>query len=345
MESSEFPSAAAQVEFMEGIQGLLSGGGFTATYKCALLHALADLAVQRPGPPMAAVPIPIREIGERFVDLYWQQAREYLDSGRILRQNTGKRAAIFTYIHDVHKESLHRLQQTGQWSQLVNQAAALVKRMPLFRLQRVGRSVNEFLYKNEEVDGNIVLLPGVAFCLARFHRLVTGLARSEWTNMVRRLNPDTLGDAVELGEFLFGRDRASLAGYGAALTEVCSLRCFYCGGAIVRGELHVDHFIPWSRYPTDFGHNFVLVDATCNGQKSDYLAAEEHLARWLARNREIGSDLSECFEAHGLRHDLGATNAIARWAYERAITSRDSLWIKGRRTEPASSNLRTLMKN
>lgn len=63
MESSEFPSAAAQVEFLEGIQGLLSGGGFTATYKYALLHALADLAVQRPGPPMAAVPIPIGRSG------------------------------------------------------------------------------------------------------------------------------------------------------------------------------------------------------------------------------------------------------------------------------------------
>jgi hypothetical protein len=35
----------------------------------------------------------------------------------------------------------------------------------------------------------------------------------------------------------------------------------------------VDHFIPWSRYPADLGHNFVLAHDRCINAKSDYLAA------------------------------------------------------------------------
>lgn len=40
------PSERAQVEFLTHIQRLLSEGGFTASYKFALLLALADIAVE-----------------------------------------------------------------------------------------------------------------------------------------------------------------------------------------------------------------------------------------------------------------------------------------------------------
>jgi hypothetical protein len=40
------PSAEAQVAFLANIQRILSEGQFTATYKYALLLALADIAVE-----------------------------------------------------------------------------------------------------------------------------------------------------------------------------------------------------------------------------------------------------------------------------------------------------------
>jgi hypothetical protein len=36
--------------------------------------------------------------------------------------------------------------------------------------------------------------------------------------------------------------------------------------------------------PLDLGHNYVLADARCNGEKADRLAAFDHLSRWCARN-------------------------------------------------------------
>lgn len=52
-----------------------------------------------------------------------------------------------------------------------------------------------------------------------------------------------------------------------------------------KGNYTVDHFIPWSLYPADTGHNFVLVGAVCNSQKSNYLAAEHFLEQWMIRNQ------------------------------------------------------------
>ena len=43
-------------------------------------------------------------------------------------------------------------------------------------------------------------------------------------------------------------------------------------GKLVRGAGHADHFIPWSRYPVDLGHNFVFSHPGCNNDKSDLLA-------------------------------------------------------------------------
>ncbi len=81
-----------------------------------------------------------------------------------------------------------------------------------------------------------------------------------------------------------------LDSYRPILLDVQAGRCFYCRQDLKR-SVEVDHFIPWSRYPTDLGHNFVLVHPACNNAKSDYIAAEDHLAAWATRNREHADEL------------------------------------------------------
>ena len=96
----------------------------------------------------------------------------------------------------------------------------------------------------------------------------------------------------------------------------------------------VDHFIPWWRYPTDLGHNFVLAHAECNRRKSDHLAAEAHLERWVERNRTFGGSLAAEFDGTRTRHDLGASLKIARWAYGQAHRRRGMTWVRGNVLEP-----------
>jgi 5-methylcytosine-specific restriction endonuclease McrA len=66
-------------------------------------------------------------------------------------------------------------------------------------------------------------------------------------------------------------------------------RCLYCRKEL-RGAGCVDHFIAWSRYPVDLGHNLVLVHDNCNAKKRDFLAYPVHLERWQASHLERGSD-------------------------------------------------------
>ena len=89
--------------------------------------------------------------------------------------------------------------------------------------------------------------------------LIRRLAETEWLRFVLSLkqNQPVLGRAVGLSEFLFGSNRAALAvKVSKPLRELQHGRCFYCQGNLPKAAA-VDHFIPWSRYPVDLGHNFV----------------------------------------------------------------------------------------
>lgn len=78
---------------------------------------------------------------------------------------------------------------------------------------------------------------------------------------------------------------------------------------------HVDHFIPWTRYPVDLGHNFVLADEKCNCKKRARLPAGEHLAAWTERNAKYGSQIAAELERRGMVAELAASNRVAEWAY------------------------------
>ena len=107
------------------------------------------------------------------------------------------------------------------------------------------------------------------------------LVRSAWVRFVRRLdrNRAIRGDSEDLHEFLLGSERASLEPYKPILRDVQQGRCFYCARPVAGGSENVDHFVPWSRYPVDLAHNFVLTDAFCDDSKSDLLASVDHLER------------------------------------------------------------------
>ena len=91
--------------------------------------------------------------------------------------------------------------------------------------------------------------------------------------------------------------------------------------------MEVDHFVPWSRYPTDLGHNFVLAHPACNNAKSDHIAADEHLGAWITQNREYGAEIDERLAAAAMPHDLAASVRIAEWAYEQTERANGQVWV------------------
>jgi hypothetical protein len=96
------PTREEQVLFLRNVLRLLAEGLLVASYKHALLHALADLAVLTGDDTGASLELTTKEIAAKFVELYWRQCRpcqvEGTALGLILQQNTGKQAAVVSQI-------------------------------------------------------------------------------------------------------------------------------------------------------------------------------------------------------------------------------------------------------
>jgi HNH endonuclease len=105
-------------------------------------------------------------------------------------------------------------------------------------------------------------------------------------------------------------------------------RCFYCTRPVAEAGAHVDHFVPWARYPTDLSHNFVLADGRCNNQKRDRLPAMEHLATWVERNGRYGDQLRDAPAERGIIAELAASNRVAQWAYAQTEAVNGLTWLR-----------------
>lgn len=329
------PTPEEQVRFLRNIQRLLVEGQFVASYKFALLLAIADLAVTKGDDTGGPLDLQTSDLAEKFVEQYWQQCRPFEIGGQatgvVLQQNTGKQAAVISKITQMQaatEGSLFRFRRynASGYKTLLREVDQVVREMPLWKLQTVGAERLDFLYANLDRGTQITLQPGIAYCLRAFHGLLRDLIQGAWVRFVRKLNTVQLGSITDVSSFLFDRDRGNLEVYRPILRDVQRGQCFYCHQPLKSGS-EVDHFIPWARYPTDLGHNFVLAHAGCNNSKSDYLAAVDHLGAWQERNRVHCEELVARFTAAEIISDLSASVRIARWAYEQTEQAGGQVWV------------------
>jgi 5-methylcytosine-specific restriction endonuclease McrA len=328
------PAAEEQLKFITNIQRILEEGSFVATYKFALIMSLADFAVEKGDDSGEPLQLTTRDIAESFAEYYWRQAVPYAHGNlqapvRVLKQGTGPQPIVLSRIMELHNlfnGSLSAARNnTLVWGSLLNKVAATITQMPLWKLQVVGRTIMPFLYE-QHGSGNIInLYPGVVYNFRKFYDLIRNLVHGAWIRHIRMLNVDVLGES-DLAEFLFGAERTILPGLRAILKSIQSGDCFYCNGRLREGG-DIDHFIPWSRYPLDLGHNFVLAHSVCNRSKRDFLAAPCHLENWQKRNQFHGQALAQEFDACGILHNQDATEKITYWAYSQAETAGSNLWV------------------
>jgi hypothetical protein len=339
------------IAFAERMLALLDQGSFVATYKFAVLLALMDLCLEKSerngGAPQS---VTTRQLAEKVIELYWPQTSGF--GGKTLRQNAGAQARIVSDICHFRESlddasvSLHRARLEGakQFERLVRKVEWTLILMPLPRLQIVGQETDRLLYdigwgleierKKRAVteyqsgglgafDNNIRLLPGVGDHLVALNGLLRPLVHRAWAAMVAQLNG--LHES-RLESFLFGVNRSALTGLRSPLLEIQRGVCFYCGGAVGRGG-HVDHFIPWARYPDNGIHNLVVADERCNGSKRDFLAADRHLEHWRQRNTEDMPALAQVAGHERWENHPDDTLGVARGIYLR-LPSRVRLWLR-----------------
>jgi 5-methylcytosine-specific restriction endonuclease McrA len=316
------PTPEFQLAFLTKIQRLFSEGDFAATYKFALLISIADFAVRYGHDNNETLTIPHRSIGEKFIELYWQQATPFNQG--VLSQNLGTQAAVISKIAEFRKTS-PSLNAARSSAKLISAVTSTVVTQPIRYMQNLGGSTEQFLF--ERGTGHITLLPGITYCLRRFQPLVQQLSKTHWIDHIKgnKQNIQLIGSDNDLESFLFETSRRSLEVIGQGLRKITS-KCFYCGGTVDKAD--VDHFIPHSLYPRDLAHNFVLADPKCNRSKSDTLAAKKHLNNWLEFALRNADNLTEIGSEAGILADFSSMNSVARWGYQNAMQGGGLAWIK-----------------
>ena len=326
-----------QLAFLNKIQRLFAEGDFTASYKYALLIAIADIAVESGRDDDQLLTIPHRRLGEKFVELYWQQSAPFKGDG-VLMQNNAAQAAVISQIAQFRNKHQATTVTTARsligYKQLLRSVTNTVVVYPVKHIQNLGGKkgkLEQFLFHID--TESITLLPGVAYCLRRFQPLVQQLARSHWVDHIKRnkQNIALLGQDNDLESFLFETSRQSLVIVQTGLRKI-SNKCFYCGSSVTDAD--VDHFIPHSLYPRDLAHNFVLAHQSCNRSKSDTLAAKAHLHRWLEFVQSHADKLSQIGYDAGIMADEGSMDSVARWGYGNAVAGGGQGWVKPNQYEP-----------
>ena len=322
------PTPEFQLAFLSKLQRLFQEGDFTATYKFALLIALADLAVETGLDDDSPLELSYGSIGVKFIQLYWQQAAPYAGH-EVLVQNLGAQAAVVKAISEFRRrhqtQSILKARGTEEFKELLRAVTATVKSQPIQYIQNLGGGKDVFLF--ETGRRGVTLLPGVAYCFRRFQPLVQQLARGHWVDHIKgnKRNVPLLGKDDDLSSFLFETPRQALTVVSVGLRKLTS-KCLYCNQTI--SEADVDHFIPHAVYPRDLAHNFVLAHPACNRSKSDTLAARTHLLKWLEFTNRFGDQLQEIGSDAGINADRATTMAVGKWGYGNGLTSDGQAWIK-----------------
>ena len=331
------PAAQEQLKFLKNIQLILQSGSFSSTYKFALLISLSRLAIEKGKDSGESLSLEYTDIAEKFIELYWKQAVPYTfnDEGQlILNQNNGKQAAIVNQIIKLRKiySSLGLLRRDSEeWLTLLKEVECTVKKMPVRYLQNINGQNFEFLYQLDHCSKQLILLPQVMYCLRQFSEIIEELCQKRWIDYIRKnsTNAPILNQLPNLERFMFEPTRNQLNAVANVLVELQECRCFYCNKEMKRGAYAVDHFIPWSMYPSDTGHNFVLVDSNCNSKKSNFLASNKFLHKWQERNEEQDLIIVDRISVLGFLTDKERSHKVAEWAYAQGKENNYLMWMGG----------------
>lgn len=347
------------IRFAERVLQLLDDGRYTATYKYAVLLGLMDLCLeqtQSSGAPPTMVTT--AQLAEKVVELYWSHTLPF--SGQrgslVLRQNKGGQAEIVTLVMRFRERHAPdattprweaRLHAREAYARLVRAVEWKLIEMPLPRLQVMGtvhvpviyeigwdasirqRDVAEYQRgQGGSFSNAITFLPGVGEYLLQLNTLLRPLVQRLWADMVARVNGL---EESQLDEYLFGATRTPTVRVRRGLWDWQQGRCFYCAERIKEPDAaHVDHFIPWVRYPDDSLDNLVLADVRCNLHKKASLAATEHLVRWVRRldpaqgDYAVAADLARTLE---WQREPSKNLGVARGIYRR-LAPDARLWLR-----------------
>ena len=257
---------------------LARDASWSTTYKPALLKSIARIAARD-----RRTRIPLADIGEQFVSLYWNQTVVFH-----LRQ-----AAVVSKEPEVLRAirraaEAHGVRRLGDLppearAELVRRMVRVLKIDVLRRFHRSKPAHMPALFTWAD-DSEFVELSdaSLAFIVSNAMALET-VANHWWAGYLERVN--TLAPYIIEKVRRDGAQRRSLTRFVRLLSSIDAPCCFYCArpfGELVR--VHVDHVLPWSFLLADPLWDLVMACDRCNLAKSDSLPARAFVDKLVTAN-------------------------------------------------------------
>ncbi len=296
---------------------ILTRGSKSNTYKFALARFLLDYS-RKLDPEYIGRKLELREqeripytvIAKYFLRYYWHQECKFKiihnfepqkppNVIKIIRRVFGTQY-IPEYYGDMDRRKVRQAEEDIVCDVFGRGTRAQV--VPRFQnIPRVSPSRPFYDYDDE----GIALNPDALEVFSENYNCLFRATILEWSRFLEKINtlPRIIAK-VESDNMV----RRPLTSYKKTFGEFS--KCFYCPNTLRSGEVHVDHFIPWSYMFEDESWNLVLACRSCNLKKSDMLASESFLERLIARNDEYKDNIQR------LAKSLVELSPEGRWASE-----------------------------
>lgn len=167
------------------------------------------------------------------------------------------------------------------------------------------RDSDDTLYSFSKKSEYIQLNPLVYAFMTKHKKILEKMNYFEWAKYLEKVNEESSTKNL-LNNLDSITSRNDLSIYRKILFEEFEEHeCFYCGKELKSGEIHVDHFIPWSFIKDDNLWNMVLSCPQCNLKKSDRLTPGIYVENLIQRNemiiRQNASQISSSYKNEKLR--------------------------------------------
>lgn len=331
-------SSAAGSRAIDRIESVLSRDRKVATYKLALVRALAEIALTEYRSVRwlseTRVAVPLSRIAERWLFYYWplfahaqfipqvqgettessrpvafrRALTTLADSYRKMGGMTGFHRAFSSEDPGSREKSVKDVLRTIEDTILTGPVAhAGGRASPVFSSSRDGRE--RFVIVPADIWTELTLLG----------RWVTDAVKLRWAEKTRELADGKLNTAAVLDLLLEtpGPERDTSVARRLFMPKQGEMVCVWSGKPIRESRLAVDHLMPYSLWGNNDLWNLLPTDRDVNAQKSDKLPTTDQLVRSRSR-------LQDCWyllhERHAVRFDremrrvTGSRNPSSSWA-------------------------------
>ncbi len=257
------------------------------TYKFGLIKALLDSTFSGKDTPNGVF-FTYEELFSRFAENYWNLVvkfnfRQMRKDGRSTFSRIEK--IFFSAVENNPVISSLEFNKISERQKIVKQVVKECKG------NVVGALYNDFdgiIYEFDLDKDGLTLNRSVHRFMMKHKHELERLNYYAWAKFLESINDDVnvLAGIIEKLE-LASPERTDLSLYRELLShEKYGKNCFYCGQKL-SGEIHVDHFIPWSFIENDKIWNLVLSCPTCNESKKDKLPTKKYLLKLVERNKSF----------------------------------------------------------